>query len=159
MPFAVGAALALVGGLIGLFCTALGQALATNTLTASLVQALGVSLFPLALIVAIGVALPGTALLLPGAYYLTRRRYPVTPVNYALMGGILALLFLLPRPLVSMFRSGPAGPPSMMAVQAHYTRTGMMVGTLLAGVVCGWLFGLLMRNHYERFRLMNSEVK
>jgi hypothetical protein len=25
--------------------------------------------------------------------------------------------------------------------------------------VCGWLFGLLMRNHYERFRLMNSEVK
>ena len=155
---AAGALLAVVGGWIGIFCTTLGQALATKGPAEALVQAISVSLLPLALGSAIIVALPATALLLPAAYYLTRRRIPVTPPNYALIGSILAQPFHLPRTLGIIFGWDLAGKPSIMAIETHHVQTGMAVGIILAGAVCGWLFGMLIRNHYERFRLEHSEV-
>jgi len=152
MPFAIGAALAIIGGPIGLFCTSFAHSLAQYEPRYALSLAIGMSLLPIALIPAIAVALPFTTLLLPAVYYLTRSRLDVTPLRYAIVGAGLAMGLVLPSLLVGAFGAPRVGLSPLMEQQTRFLSLGMNVGTVLAGLVCGLLFGVLVRGHYERYR-------
>src|ERR1044072_1993058 len=150
MPFAIGAALAIIGGPIGLFCTSLAHSLALYEPGHALVRAIGMSLHPIALIPAMAVALPFTTLLLPAVYYLTRSRLDVTPLRYAIVGAVLAIGLVLPSLPGGAF-GVPRVDPSLLIQQMRFLSHGMNVGTVLAGLICGSLFGVLVRRHYERY--------
>ena len=152
MPFAMGAALAIIGGPIGLFCTLFAHNLAQHEPGYALTSAIGMSLLPIALMTAIAVALPFTTLLLPAVYYLTRSRLDVTPLRYAIVGAGLAMSLILPELLGRVFSAPRVSLSPLIEQQMRFVSLGMNVGTLLAGVVCGSLFAVQVRGHYERFQ-------
>ena len=154
-PFAAGAILAVAGGWIGLFCSFLAAGLQTGRLGPALAAAITAGFNLVFLLTATYLALYGT-LLLPFAYYATRRKVEVTPGRYAGIGGGLAVGILLVYLIwTSTLARGPLSPA--LAEATRYTSIGMAIGTLLAGAVCGALFGWMVRGHYERYRLTGIE--
>ena len=149
-PFGVGAILAVVGGWVGLFSNLFLVTFHRAGIGPALGYAFVVSFLPPALFVATYLALCGT-LLLPIAYYLSRGRWPVTPARYAVVGTVLAVAvlvcFLLWQGRTLDFT---------LAGWAHPGQMSIAFGTVLAGAICGSLFGWLMRSHYERYRLART---
>ncbi len=150
MPFIIAAVLSLVGAWIGLFYSGFLAGLLHPGRTAlhvlqvafsfSLSRPLWMMAFPTAL---------GGTILLPVAYYLTRRFWPVTPMRYAAMGAglALALAVCFYGPLLSYYQ------PSGWQVAMILTP-----GAILAGVACGLLFGWSMQGHYQRYRGSMTEA-
>src|ERR1044072_1649495 len=155
MPFAIGAALAIIGGPIGLFCRSLAHSLALYERGHALVRAIGMTLHPIALIPAMAVALPFTTLLLPAVYYLTRSRLDVTPLRYAIVGAVLAIGLVLPSLPGGAF-GVPRVDPSLLIQQMRFLSHGMNVGTVLAGVVFGSLFGCLGLGGLQLYMVVRS---
>ena len=146
-PFAVGALLALLGGWIGLFCTLVVDNVWRGVIGVELLTAIMISFVPVFILLAARFALYGT-LLLPIAYYLTRRIWPVTPVRYAILGTGLAAAVVV---CFYVWQHLSTGLPTREVL--HRMSAGGIFGTVLAGAICGSLFGRLVRGHYERYRV------
>jgi hypothetical protein len=143
-PFLAGALLAIVGGWIGLFCTSLESGILKNGVVAGLADAIALSFFPWFLVFAVSVAKYGT-LLLPIAYFLSRRWWPVTPWRYAAIGCGMAAILMLGFVVWT-------GVSYNIPLREHFVRTlSIGMGAVLAGAVCGALFASIMRGSYQRY--------
>ena len=152
-PFAAAAVLAVLGGWIGF----VGYWALPHVKHLGFWRAIGeasfMGLVPVVLIPATVFALSGT-LLLPVAYYLSRRRWPVTPLRYALLGFLLAVAVL--GAIVAWTSISEA--ISLQAAVSRSVVKPVAIGTLLAGAVCGSLFARMMRSHYQRYRQVRNEA-
>ena len=136
--------LAIVGGLTGLFCVSLAGILSGQWRPLMFFASM---LNPLAWVVASAIALCGT-IMLPTAYYLTRRSWPVTPIRYAWMGIWLALALVVCAHVATIVLSRPARTDPIELIYNWYPAS---LGALLAGIICGWLFGSRMQEDYQRY--------
>lgn len=159
MPILIGFLLAVVGSVIFAACLPLVMTLSGHGPILSGMLATSSSLIPATLFSGFVRALPVTVVLLPLAYYLSRRRMPVTPRFYAFLGLAFGLLMLLPSVLPLLWSAedrataGELDPPLRTAV------IGLGIGSLIAALVSGALFGYLMQGHYARYRLRQEETR
>ena len=81
----------------------------------------------------------------------------MTPLRYALIGTGLATILVLPGLTGKIFGAPRAGLSPLIEQQTRFMSMGTSVGTILAGLVCGLLFGALVRGHYQRYRIAMND--
>lgn len=158
MPLLLGLPLAVIGGAIGVFCTALIATLPHGDISFAVQLAAKAVVVPPILLAGVVQAVPGTVGLLPLSYYLLRSRIPVTPGAYTLVGAGLGLLVLLPMMQPALLLAGNLTDLRALESPMVYALIARAVATLTAASVCGALFGYLMRGHYARYRVSRNET-
>jgi hypothetical protein len=159
MPILIGIPLALVSSVI--FAASVALAMTTSGQGPILSGMLTTSSSLIASVLFSGFvrALPVTIVLLPLAYYLSRRRMPVTPPFYAFLGLAFGLLMLLPSLLPLLWSAEDQATVAALNAPMRNAVITLGIGSLIAALVSGALFGYLMQGHYARYRLRQEEPR